>query len=181
MALFLFYASNRVFVAAWNVAGKSPPSHLTLEDWLHASPPADIYVLGFQEIVPLNAGNVLGTEDNGGYGYHTPSPIPDQIVESDADLEGSTRQKASAFFHRWSFQSLSRRMIMDNDMLEMQQPRLDQRFSVCDRLMFGHRPSYNDLNYRWGSSDDENESPIATHYSPVGYSGTLPVEGTDGQ
>ncbi|GAB4841631.1 Type I inositol polyphosphate 5-phosphatase 4 [Ancistrocladus abbreviatus] len=72
-------------------------------------------------------------------------------------------------------------MTMDNDMSEMQQPRLDRRFSVCDRLMFGHRRSYNDLNYRWGSSDDENESPIATHYSPVGYSGTFPVEGTDGQ
>ncbi|GAB4841581.1 Type I inositol polyphosphate 5-phosphatase 4 [Ancistrocladus abbreviatus] len=47
--------------------------------------------------------------------------------------------------------------------------------------MFGHRPSYNDLNCRWGSSDDENESPIATHYSPVGYSGTFPVEDTHGQ
>lgn len=55
----------RIFVATWNVAGKSPPSNLNLEDWLHTSPPADIYVLGFQEIVPLNAGNVLGTEDNG--------------------------------------------------------------------------------------------------------------------
>ncbi|KAJ6412292.1 hypothetical protein OIU84_005367 [Salix udensis] len=50
----------RIFVATWNVAGKSPPSHLNLEDWLHTSPPADIYVLGFQEIVPLNAGNVSG-------------------------------------------------------------------------------------------------------------------------
>ncbi|KAK8554791.1 hypothetical protein V6N13_093764 [Hibiscus sabdariffa] len=56
---------HRIFVATWNVAGKSPPSYLNLEDWLPTSPPADIYVLGFQEIVPLNAGNVLGTEDNG--------------------------------------------------------------------------------------------------------------------
>ncbi|KAJ0045760.1 hypothetical protein Pint_03691 [Pistacia integerrima] len=56
---------SSVFVATWNVAGRSPPSNLSLEDWLHASPPADIYVLGFQEIVPLNAGNVLGAEDNG--------------------------------------------------------------------------------------------------------------------
>ncbi|XLU26799.1 hypothetical protein S245_062865, partial [Arachis hypogaea] len=55
----------RIFVAIWNVAGKSPPSYLNLEDWLHTSPPADIYVLGFQEIVPLIAGNILGTEDNG--------------------------------------------------------------------------------------------------------------------
>ncbi|XLU21052.1 hypothetical protein S245_057118, partial [Arachis hypogaea] len=36
----------RIFVATWNVAGKSPPSYLNLEDCLHTSPPADIYVLG---------------------------------------------------------------------------------------------------------------------------------------
>ncbi|KAI7991636.1 Type I inositol polyphosphate 5-phosphatase 4 [Camellia lanceoleosa] len=180
----------RIFVATWNVAGKSPPSYLNLEDWLHASPPADIYVLGFQEIVPLNAGNVLGTEDNGparkwlalirktlnslpgtSGGCHTPSPTPDPIVELDADFEGSTRQKASSFFHRQSFQSLSRSMRMaDNDM-SMPQPRLDRRFSVCDRVIFGHRPSDYDPNFRWGLSDDENEtgdySPCATHYSPI--------------
>ncbi|CDP17966.1 unnamed protein product [Coffea canephora] len=39
--------------------------NLNLEYRLRASPSADIYVLGFQEIVPLNASNVLGTEDNG--------------------------------------------------------------------------------------------------------------------
>ncbi|GAB4841632.1 Type IV inositol polyphosphate 5-phosphatase 6 [Ancistrocladus abbreviatus] len=97
--LSLFYAGIKVFVATWNVVGKSPPSRLTLEDWLHISPPADIYVLGFQEIVPLNAGNVLGTEDNGparkwlalirrtlnclpgtgGYAYHKPSPFRIQL------------------------------------------------------------------------------------------------------
>lgn len=54
----------RIFASTWNVGGKSPPRGLNLDDWLHSSPPADIYVLGFQEIVPLNAGNVLGTEDN---------------------------------------------------------------------------------------------------------------------
>lgn len=54
-----------VFVATWNVGGKSPSSNLSLDDWLHSAPPADIYVLGFQEIVPLNAGNILGAEDNG--------------------------------------------------------------------------------------------------------------------
>ncbi|PPS15174.1 hypothetical protein GOBAR_AA05409 [Gossypium barbadense] len=175
----------RVFVATWNVAGKSPPSYLNLEDWLHTSPPADIYVLGFQEIIPLNAGNVLGTEDNGparkwlalirktlnsvpstGGGCHTPSPslIPDPPVELDADFEGSTRQRASSFFHRRSFQSLS------HSNMEMSQPRLDHRFSVCDRVIFGHRPSDYDPSFRWGSSisDDENEhgdSPSNTQYS----------------
>ncbi|XP_040991658.1 type I inositol polyphosphate 5-phosphatase 10-like isoform X1 [Juglans microcarpa x Juglans regia] len=53
----------RVFVATWNVGGKSPNSDLNLDDILHADQ-SDIYILGFQEIVPLNAGNVLVIEDN---------------------------------------------------------------------------------------------------------------------
>ncbi|GJU51483.1 type I inositol polyphosphate 5-phosphatase 4-like protein [Tanacetum coccineum] len=95
----------RIFVATWNVAGQSPTSNLNLEDWLHTSPPADIYVLGFQEIVPLNAGNVLGTEDNGpakkwlalirktlnslpgtSGGFHTPSPF-DHLCRTRIDYE----------------------------------------------------------------------------------------------
>ncbi|KAK4407160.1 Type I inositol polyphosphate 5-phosphatase 4 [Sesamum angolense] len=192
----------RIFVATWNVAGKSPPSYLNLEEWLHTSPPADIYVLGFQEIVPLNAGNVLGTEDNGparkwlalirktlnslpgsSGSCRTPSPIPNPIVELDDDFEGSNREKASSFFHRRSFQSLSRSMrMMEND-ISMPQPRLDRRFSVCDRVIYGNRPSdYYDPNGRWdGSSDDENGpsySPYA-HYSPVSYNATLSLEERD--
>ncbi|KAH7512978.1 hypothetical protein FEM48_Zijuj12G0147700 [Ziziphus jujuba var. spinosa] len=55
----------RMFVGTWNVGGKSPHDGLNLREWLRSPAPADIYVLGFQEIVPLNAGNVLGAEDNG--------------------------------------------------------------------------------------------------------------------
>ncbi|KAE8724318.1 Type I inositol 1,4,5-trisphosphate 5-phosphatase CVP2 [Hibiscus syriacus] len=55
--------SFRVFVATWNVGGKSPDSKLNLDDILKVRE-EDIYVLGFQEIVPLNAGNVLVIEDN---------------------------------------------------------------------------------------------------------------------
>ncbi|KAK1282910.1 Type I inositol 1,4,5-trisphosphate 5-phosphatase CVP2 [Acorus calamus] len=184
----------RIFTATWNVGGKSPPSHLNLEDWLHVSPPADIYVLGFQEIVPLNAGNVLGTEDNGparkwlalirktlnnlpgtsgsNGGYGTPSPVPDPIVELNADFEGSMRQKA--FFHRRSFQNLSRSLRMDNDG-SGPQPSLDRRFSVCDRVMYGGgRPSdFDPSNFRWGGSDDEDngcgDSPSTAYCSPMSY------------
>ncbi|KAE8675087.1 Type I inositol 1,4,5-trisphosphate 5-phosphatase CVP2 [Hibiscus syriacus] len=193
----------RIFVATWNVAGKTPPNHLNLEDWLHTSPPADIYVLGFQEIVPLNAGNVLGTEDNGparkwlalirkslnslpstSGGCRTPDPL----VELDADFEGSTRQKASLFFHRRSFQSLSRSMRMDNDP-ERSQPRLVSRFSSCDRVIFGRRPGDYDPNFIWGSSisDDENglgDSPGNTRYSqcsPMSYGGSFPREESNRQ
>ncbi|KAK9083761.1 hypothetical protein Scep_030232 [Stephania cephalantha] len=201
-----------VFVATWNVGGKSPTSHLNLEDWLHTSPPADIYVLGFQEIVPLNAGNVLGAEDNGpakkwcalirktlnnlpgasgGGGCHTPSFVSDQIEEYDADFEGSSRPKASSLFPRRSFQSLSRSIRIDNDMTGFPQPRLDRRFSVCDRIIFSQRPSDFDSNRwgsrpsdydsnRWGSSDDENCpgdcSPSTMTYSPTSYVGSSSME-----
>lgn len=165
----------------------------------------------FQEIVPLNAGNVLGTEDNGparkwlalirktlnslpgtsggggGDGFHTPSPIPDPIVELEADFEGgSSRQNASSFFNRHSFQSLSRSMRMAGNDMSMSQPQLDRRFSVCDPVMFGNRPSdyYDPLNSRWGggSSDDENgedDSPNSTYYSPFSYSGSVSIEDRD--
>ncbi|MCO5611714.1 hypothetical protein L7F22_065972 [Adiantum nelumboides] len=55
----------KIAVGTWNVAGRTPPSQLDLKDWLEMNDPADVYVLGFQEIVPLNAGNVFGAEDNG--------------------------------------------------------------------------------------------------------------------
>ncbi|KAL5555991.1 hypothetical protein UlMin_038227 [Ulmus minor] len=53
-----------MFVATWNVGGKTPNIGLNLEDFLQVEGSADIYVLGFQEIVPLSAGNVLVIEDN---------------------------------------------------------------------------------------------------------------------
>ncbi|KAF3330646.1 type I inositol 1,4,5-trisphosphate 5-phosphatase CVP2 [Carex littledalei] len=54
----------RVFVATWNVGGKTPTMDLNLNDFLPENDHSDIYVLGFQEIVPLNAGNVLVMEDH---------------------------------------------------------------------------------------------------------------------
>ncbi|KAG4984286.1 hypothetical protein AAZX31_10G233400 [Glycine max] len=217
-----------IFVATWNVAGRSPPSTLNLDDWLHSSSPADIYVLGFQEIVPLNAGNILGAEDNGpakkwlalirkalnnlpgtsgSSGCYTPSPIPQPVVELNADFEGSARQKNSSFFHRRSFQTTSSGWGMDNDP-SVVQPRLDRRYSVCDRVIFGHRPSDFDPSFRWGyrpsdysrasdysrpsdysrwgSSDDDNglgDSPSTVLFSPMscgGGGGAGPAFNEDG-
>eukprot|EP00262_Sarcandra_glabra_P020047 TRINITY_DN7870_c0_g1_i1.p1 TRINITY_DN7870_c0_g1~~TRINITY_DN7870_c0_g1_i1.p1 ORF type:complete len:303 (+),score=41.70 TRINITY_DN7870_c0_g1_i1:114-1022(+) len=55
----------RIFVGTWNVAGRSPVGSLAvdLDDWLNLNEAADIYVLGFQEIVPLKTVTVIGTED----------------------------------------------------------------------------------------------------------------------
>ncbi|CAH9078468.1 unnamed protein product [Cuscuta europaea] len=54
----------RVCVGTWNVGGKLPSDDLDLEGWLNIGKPADMYVLGFQEIIPLNAGNIFGSEDS---------------------------------------------------------------------------------------------------------------------
>ncbi|OAY73871.1 Type I inositol polyphosphate 5-phosphatase 2, partial [Ananas comosus] len=50
----------RVMIGTWNVAGRVPFEDLELDEWLCSNEPVDI----FQEVVPLNAGNVLGAEDN---------------------------------------------------------------------------------------------------------------------
>ncbi|XP_022767988.1 type IV inositol polyphosphate 5-phosphatase 3-like isoform X2 [Durio zibethinus] len=54
----------RICAGTWNVGGKVPPDELDIDDWIDINEPADIYVLGLQEIVPLNAGNIFGAEDN---------------------------------------------------------------------------------------------------------------------
>ncbi|XP_011073440.1 type IV inositol polyphosphate 5-phosphatase 7 isoform X1 [Sesamum indicum] len=177
-----------LFVSTWNVGGKSPNSNMNLDDWLHSAPPADIYVLGFQEIVPLSAGNILGAEDNGpakkwlalikrtlnnapgtsgGSACYTPSPVPDPVAEWNADFEGSTRQNASAFFHRRSFQTPQYCWNMENE-TSISQPRLDRRFSVCDRVIFGHRQSDFDPNMRWGY----RPSDCSSSQRPSDYSST---------
>lgn len=58
------FQDYRIFAATWNVGGKTPNNGLNLEDFLKVEGSSDIYVLGFQEIVPLSAGNVLVIEDN---------------------------------------------------------------------------------------------------------------------
>ncbi|KAK6250998.1 hypothetical protein SCA6_005003 [Theobroma cacao] len=54
----------RVTIGTWNVAGRLPCEDLEIDDWLCTNEQADIYIIGFQEVVPLNAGNVLGAEDS---------------------------------------------------------------------------------------------------------------------
>ncbi|KAI9399216.1 hypothetical protein POPTR_002G063500v4 [Populus trichocarpa] len=54
----------RICVGTWNVGGKLPNDDLDIDDWIDTDDPADIYVFGLQEIVPLNAGNIFGAEDS---------------------------------------------------------------------------------------------------------------------
>ncbi|KAI3693760.1 hypothetical protein L1987_76712 [Smallanthus sonchifolius] len=52
----------RITIGTWNVAGRLPDEDLEIDEWLCMQQPADMYILGFQEVVPLSAGNVLGAE-----------------------------------------------------------------------------------------------------------------------
>lgn len=55
---------SRIFVGTWNVGGRTPNGEIDIDEWLCLKEPIDIYIIGFQEVVPLNAGNVLGAENN---------------------------------------------------------------------------------------------------------------------
>ena len=48
-----------VQIATFNVNGRPPPHQVDLSQWLRADAEADVLAVGFQEIVPLSAGNVV--------------------------------------------------------------------------------------------------------------------------
>ncbi|CAD5181299.1 unnamed protein product [Musa acuminata subsp. malaccensis] len=61
----LVTSAYKVFVGTWNVGGIPPSDDLDLENWMDTSNNSyDIYVLGFQEIIPLRTRNVLGLEES---------------------------------------------------------------------------------------------------------------------
>ncbi|CAA7401007.1 unnamed protein product [Spirodela intermedia] len=114
-----------IFVATWNVGGRAPHGRLNLEDLLKVEGPLDIYVLGFQEIVPLNAGNVLVVEDN------EPAArwlsLIGRALNSAADPAGSSGGGAASeerpsgghlFFQRPSLKLLSRSYRADGALLK---------------------------------------------------------------
>ncbi|KAG7952462.1 hypothetical protein I3843_12G060100 [Carya illinoinensis] len=80
----------RVTIGTWNVAGRLPHEDLEIDDWLCTEEPADIYIIGFQEVVPLNAGNVLGAEDT------RPIPKWEEIIRKtlNKSLEPESKHKS---------------------------------------------------------------------------------------
>ncbi|KAG6501605.1 hypothetical protein ZIOFF_041488 [Zingiber officinale] len=53
-----------ICAGTWNVGGQVPSDDLDIAKWIDMEEPADIYALGIQEIVPLNASNIFGAEDS---------------------------------------------------------------------------------------------------------------------
>ncbi|KMZ62626.1 Inositol-1, 4, 5-trisphosphate 5-Phosphatase-like protein [Zostera marina] len=106
----------RVFAATWNVGGKPPDIGMNLEETLlPAGDRSDIYVLGFQEIVPLNAGNVLVIEDNEPAAKwlslinRALNKPPEFMSSSDVSASSTTTKNSSvSFFQKSSLKSISR-------------------------------------------------------------------------
>ncbi|RRT59859.1 hypothetical protein B296_00025894 [Ensete ventricosum] len=65
------YSRARIFAATWNVGGKSPPSNLNLDDWLHTSPAADIYVLGYVPHPCASSSYLSSSKEGGGEGIQS--------------------------------------------------------------------------------------------------------------
>ncbi|KAL3527772.1 hypothetical protein ACH5RR_012428 [Cinchona calisaya] len=118
----------RIFVATWNVGGKTPDPGLNLEDFLQVEGSSDIYILGFQEIVPLSAGNVLVSEDNEpvakwlalisqalNKSYH------DSIrpLSEGSNSKHSKELKSNNVFHKPSLKMLGRNLRVDSRLLKV--------------------------------------------------------------
>ncbi|XVE61827.1 hypothetical protein DITRI_Ditri06bG0070500 [Diplodiscus trichospermus] len=148
----------RMFVGTWNVGGKSPHEGLNLRDWLRSPASADIYVLGFQEIVPLNAGNVLGAED----------------CEPAAKWLSLIRQALNA---NQSDQELAQCYSDVKEARSPSSPQLDQQPDLKPRISFSDLISKEDglgkedferlLNLNSISSEDGCPSPTSTSGSPM--------------
>ncbi|KAH1241391.1 Type IV inositol polyphosphate 5-phosphatase 9 [Glycine max] len=90
-----YHQTKKIFVGSWNIGGITPPKNLDMEDWLDTqNNSADIYVLGFQEIVPLNAANVLGPQNrkvsmkwNSLIGAALNNRTPTKVVEENKTAE----------------------------------------------------------------------------------------------
>ncbi|XP_027077651.1 type I inositol polyphosphate 5-phosphatase 5-like [Coffea arabica] len=133
----------RIFVGTWNVGGKTPDPGLNLEHFLQVEGSSDIYVLGFQEIVPLSAGNVLVSEDNEpavkwlalisqalNKSYHE---YMDSFSEgSNSKHSHNSKDSKSNVFHKPSLKVLSRNLKIDNSLLKICNCPLES--SISNRL-----------------------------------------------
>ncbi|KDP46867.1 hypothetical protein JCGZ_24076 [Jatropha curcas] len=123
----------RIFAGTWNVGGRTPNYELNLEDFLQVEGCADLYVCGFQEIVPLSAGNVLVIEDNEpaakwlaliSHALNKPRNDPYSIADSSISniLNKSSNSKDSKthnFFHKPNLKVLSKNLRADSSLLKI--------------------------------------------------------------
>ncbi|XP_042432439.1 type I inositol polyphosphate 5-phosphatase 1-like isoform X1 [Zingiber officinale] len=167
----------RILAGTWNVGGRLPPDDLDIRDWLHMEEAADIYVLGFQEIVPLNAGNVLGAEDSRPiqrwehiiretlnkiqsfkekYKCYSDPPSPSRFRPSDDSLaieDELLSQSDSDSDEDIQFNAQSVNIQFNEDQIDVNTD--DQRhFSVTDR--HAHKPNLEHIFKRYGNLSFNN-------------------------
>ncbi|KAI7981463.1 Type I inositol polyphosphate 5-phosphatase 5 [Camellia lanceoleosa] len=157
----------RIFVGTWNVGGKAPHPELNLEDFLQVEGSSDIYVLGFQEIVPLSAGNVLVIEDNEPAAKwlalinqalnkpsHNDSINSSESGSSTSKHTNNSKESKSNFFRKPSLKVLSRNLRADNGLLKACNCHLNTQVSNRRRPRKLSDPSASSLVQRDSSVDE---------------------------
>ncbi|XP_068641187.1 type I inositol polyphosphate 5-phosphatase 5-like [Aristolochia californica] len=175
----------RIFVGTWNVGGRCPSPDLNLEDFLQVEGSSDIYVIGFQEIVPLNAGNVLVIEDNEpavrwlsliSQALNRPSdPFGDNGVCSSSDSNSSKFNKESKsqtglhFFQKSTLKVLKRNLRIDNGLLKTcncnsESLSMRRRTTELSDLINRHDLNYDDDTYKPSFSMSDFNPPNQLNY-----------------
>ncbi|XP_055811636.1 type I inositol polyphosphate 5-phosphatase 8-like [Solanum dulcamara] len=144
----------RMFVGTWNVGGKSPHEELNLGDWLNSTAPADIYVLGFQEIVPLNAGNVLGPENSG------PAAKWLSLIRQTLNNDTNTPDLSPNYINTPKSKQKSSSLPLDD--LNQQQSSPKPRASFSDLIKLENEFERDDWERLMRMNDDVSPSPNCT-------------------
>ncbi|KAJ0235577.1 Type I inositol polyphosphate 5-phosphatase 1 [Hirschfeldia incana] len=134
--------SARICAGTWNVGGRVPPADVDIDGWLDTLEPADIYVLGLQEIVPLNAGNIFGIEDD------QPSSVWENIIR-DA-LNRVRPRKRKVLSHS---DPPSPKPYKEDSMF------LETKHVACDTFFSGERPILSEDSIETLDSTNDNASP----------------------
>ncbi|KAK7313988.1 hypothetical protein VNO77_39195 [Canavalia gladiata] len=164
-----------VFAATWNVGGQCPTGNLDLSDFLQVRNEPDMYVLGFQEIVPLNAGNVLVLEDNEpaakwlaliNQSLNGPSDLASKGLKPTASFGGSLFfQKPSLKKIKKTFKKVNgKRLKSCNCVLEM------ERKAAKDFCFRCQESNFNSDDSSTEEEDDSFPIPVALATNQMKYS-----------
>ncbi|KAK7313986.1 hypothetical protein VNO77_39193 [Canavalia gladiata] len=164
-----------VFAATWNVGGQCPTENLDLSDFLQVRNEPDMYVLGFQEIVPLNAANVLVLEDNEpaakwlaliNQSLNGPSDLASKGLKPTACFgDSSFFQKPSSKKIKKTFKKVNGKRLKDcNCVLEM------ERKAAKDFCFRCQESNFNSDNSSTEEEDDSFSIPVALATNQMKYS-----------
>ncbi|CAH8384143.1 unnamed protein product [Eruca vesicaria subsp. sativa] len=142
--------SARICAGTWNVGGRVPPADLDIDGWLDTLEPSDIYVLGLQEIVPLNAGNIFGIEND------QPASVWENIIRDALNRVRPRKQKILSHSDPLSPSMFKPYKDVSHDMF------VETRHGPCDTFFSGERPIISEdsvTNIEVLDSTNSNASP----------------------